>query len=77
MGYRGRPDACRSRPRMPPAQPCPNCRREGVWLPLSSHQTFVNYYRCASGHVWNRPKSDPAGPVWFVTEVPSQPTATE
>ena len=56
---------------MPSPQPCPNCRREGLWLEYASAQAWVNYYRCATGHVWNIPKNAPAGPIWFVTEVPT------
>ena len=46
-----------------------------LWLEHSSHQAVVNFYRCASGHVWTVPKNDPTGPFWFVTEVPPRPTA--
>jgi hypothetical protein len=58
------------RAQMPPPQPCPTCQREGRWLTHSSDQAFVNYYRCAAGHVWTVPKNAPADAPNHVTRAP-------
>jgi hypothetical protein len=46
------------------------CRREGLWLQYASAQALVDYYRCASGHVWYVRKDDAHAVQAFVTPDP-------
>ena len=52
----------------------PELSARGCVARTRERPSLRDYYRCASGYVWNRPKKDPNGPIWFVTEVPTRPT---
>lgn len=53
-----------------PAHSCPKCRQPAPrWLPETSKDATVNYYRCDEcAHVWNIPKNDPDAIPKVITE---------
>ena len=57
--------SAQTRPRRPsygrsmPRQFCDTCGREGRWLEDAAKTTRMDYYRCAEGHVWRIPTSNP------------------
>ena len=55
---------------MPAPQTCRMCRRDGLWLQYASAHATVDYYRCASGHVWHVQKNSPDAVPTFVTADP-------
>jgi hypothetical protein len=55
-----------------PTHSCPDCQHAAPrFLPASSADSSVNYYRCdPCGHVWTIPKDNPNGPPHHVTRPP-------
>ena len=60
-----------------PQSKCPQCQfAPPQWLPETSKDAVVNYYRCeACGHVWHVRKSHPDGPTTSVTDSMPMPEA--